>query len=220
MIEFDFTLDTGDKTFRYSAEIHADRVGLLGKSGSGKTTLVKAISGLLKPNSGLIRVNDMIFFDSKKNINLPPWKRGIGFMFQNHRLFPFLSVRKNLLFARTFGRKNPLSFNEVVKFLDIEPLLHRKPAQLSGGEAQRVALGRAMLGAEHLFIFDEPLSSLDQNLRLSLQAYIEKVQNFMGLPYLYITHQKEEAMRLTDECLLISEGCCFGSCKTSDLLQP
>lgn len=218
MIEFNFTLDTGDKTFRYSAEIHTDRVAVLGKSGSGKTTLAKAISGLLKPNSGLIRVNDRIFFDSKKNINLPPWKRGIGFMFQNHRLFPFMSVRKNLLFARTFGRKNQLSFNEVVNFLDIEPLLHRMPAQLSGGEAQRVALGRAMLGAEQLLIFDEPLSSLDQNLRLSLQSYIEKVQNFTGLPYFYITHQKEEALRLTDECLLISEGACVSCGKTSDLL--
>lgn len=139
-------------------------------------------------------------------------------MFQNHRLFPFLSVRKNLLFARTFGRKNQLSFNEVVNFLDIEPLLHRMPAQLSGGEAQRVALGRAMLGAEQLLIFDEPLSSLDQNLRLSLQSYIEKVQNFTGLPYFYITHQKEEALRLTDECLLISEGACVSCSKTSDLL--
>ena len=169
MISFDFTVRIEDRKFRFSADLLSERIAILGRSGAGKSTLAKALAGLLKPESGYIKFGKRILFDSSTGVDLPPQKRGIGFVFQNHRLFPFMSVRKNLLFGRHFAnRKNALSFDEVVLFLELEPLLNKSPSKLSGGESQRVALGRALLCAENFMILDEPLSSLDPVLSNSL----------------------------------------------------
>lgn len=207
MISFDFKVRIEDKNFRFAADLLSERTAILGRSGAGKSTLVKAIAGLLRPESGYIKFGKRIFFDSEAAIDLPPQKRGIGFVFQNHRLFPFMSVKKNLLFGRQFAhRQNALSFEEVVRFLELEPLLNKSPSKLSGGESQRVALGRALLCAENFMILDEPLSSLDPVLSNSLQDYLERIHSFAELPYLYITHRPNEALRLTEEALLIAEG--------------
>lgn len=207
MISFDISITVEEKQFRFAADLLSDTTAILGKSGAGKSTLVKAVAGLIKPDSGYIKFGNRVFFDSEKGINLAPQKRGIGFVFQNHRLFPFLSVRKNLLFGRLFAkRQNALSFEEVVKFLELTPLLEKSPLRLSGGESQRVALGRALLCAENFIVLDEPLSSLDPVLSESLQGYLERIHSFAKLPFLYITHRPNEALCLTEEALLISEG--------------
>lgn len=131
-----------------------------------------------------------------------------------------MSVRKNLLFGRHFAnRKNALSFDEVVLFLELEPLLNKSPSKLSGGESQRVALGRALLCAENFMILDEPLSSLDPVLSNSLQGYLERIHSFAGLPFLYITHRSNEALRLTEEALLVAEGKNVLLGKTNEVLN-
>lgn len=220
MISFDFTVRIEDRKFRFSADLLSERIAILGRSGAGKSTLAKALAGLLKPESGYIKFGKCVLFDSSTGIHLPPQKRGVGFVFQNHRLFPFMSVRKNLLFGRHFAnRKNALSFDEVVRFLELEPLLNKSPSRLSGGESQRVALGRALLCAEHFMVLDEPLSSLDPVLSSSLQGYLERIHSFAGLPYLYITHRPNEALRLTEEALLIADGQNVLLGKTSEVLK-
>lgn len=220
MISFDISITVEEKQFRFAADLLSDTTAILGKSGAGKSTLVKAVAGLIKPDSGYIKFGNRVFFDSEKGINLAPQKRGIGFVFQNHRLFPFLSVRKNLLFGRLFAkRQNALSFEEVVKFLELTPLLEKSPLRLSGGESQRVALGRALLCAENFIVLDEPLSSLDPVLSESLQGYLERIHSFAKLPFLYITHRPNEALCLTEEALLISEGKNILLEKTRDVLN-
>ena len=220
MISFDFTVRIEDRKFRFSADLLSERIAILGRSGAGKSTLAKALAGLLKPESGYIKFRKRILFDSSTGVDLPPQKRGIGFVFQNHRLFPFMSVRKNLLFGRHFAnRKNALSFDEVVLFLELEPLLNKSPSKLSGGESQRVALGRALLCAENFMILDEPLSSLDPVLSNSLQSYLERIHSFAGLPFLYITHRPNEALRLTEEALLVAEGKNVLLGKTNEVLN-
>lgn len=220
MISFDFRVGIEDQKFRFAADLLSVRTAILGRSGAGKSTLVKAIAGLIRPESGYIKFGKRVFYDSDAGVDLPPQKRGIGFVFQNHRLFPFLSVKKNLLFGRQFAhRKNTLSFDEVVRFLELEPLLNKSPSKLSGGESQRVALGRALLCAENFMILDEPLSSLDPVLSNSLQGYLERIQSFAGLPFLYITHRPNEALRLTEEALLIASGQTVLLGKTKEVLN-
>ncbi len=219
MISFDFTVRIENKNFHFSADLLSERTAILGRSGAGKSTLVKALAGLIKPKSGYIKFGKRVFFDAKAGVDLPPQKRGIGFVFQNHRLFPFMSVRKNLLFGRQFAhRNNALSFEEVVRFLELETLLNNSPSKLSGGESQRVALGRALLCAENFMILDEPLSSLDPVLSNSLQGYLERIHAFAGLSFLYITHRPNEALRLTEEALLVAEGKNILLGKTNEVL--
>lgn len=220
MISFDITVRIEDRKFLFSADILSERTAVIGRSGAEKSTLVKTLAGLLTPEFGYIKFGKRVFFDSNAGINLPPQNRGIGFVFQNHRLFPFMSVRKNLLFGRQFAhRKNALSFNEVIHFLELEPLLSKAPSKLSGGESQRVALGRALLCAENFMILDEPLSSLDPVLSSSLQGYLERIHSFAGLPFLYITHRPNEALRLTEEALLIADGQTVLLGKNNDVLN-
>ena len=182
MISFDFTVRIEDRKFRFSADLLSERIAILGRSGAGKSTLAKALAGYIK-------FGKRILFDSSTGLDLPPQKRGIGFVFQNHRLFPFMSVRKNLLFGRHFAnRKNAISFDEVVLFLELEPLLNKSPSKLSGGESQRVALGRALLCAENFMILDEPLSSLDPVLSNSLTPGLFGKNSFFCRPPLSVHH--------------------------------
>ena len=149
--------------------LHAGGITVLrGDSGSGKTTLADLLSGAIAPQKGQIISDGDIWFDAASGINRPPQEREIGFVFQTHRLFPNLTVEENIRFPVLFGNRKPLlAFAELVNLLGIEKLLPRHPATLSGGESQRAALARALMGAEKLLIFDEPLASLD---RLSKSA--------------------------------------------------
>ena len=180
-------------------------LGMMGASGSGKTTLLHTIAGLLMPASGVIQSNQQLWFDSRQNIQLPPWQRHVGIVFQDNRLFPHLSVQQNLVYGMPAG-KVAISLEEVIAVLDIGQLIKRKPNQLSGGEKQRVAIGRALLSQPTVLLMDEPLSGLDDALKQQVLPYIAKVVKTFGLPTLYVSHVREEVAGIADEVLQLAQG--------------
>ncbi|WCE06441.1 ATP-binding cassette domain-containing protein [Pseudoxanthomonas sp. JBR18] len=174
-------------------------LALTGPSGVGKTSVLNAIAGLLRPQAGRIEVDGRVLFDSVTRINLPVHRRRIGYVFQDARLFPHLDVRGNLGYGR-HGAKggNGFGFDAVVDLLGIAPLLARRPRNLSGGEAQRVAIGRALLSQPAMLLLDEPLSALDPARRGELIPYLRRVRERTGLPMLYVSHQPDEVQQLAD----------------------
>ena len=183
---------------------------IFGPSGSGKTSLINCIAGLETPDAGRIVCHGETCFDSQQGINLPPEKRRLGYVFQDARLFPHLSVRDNLGFGLRFHTaQQPLAapnVDDVADLLDIGSLLHRRPAHLSGGEKQRVAIGRALLCRPRLMLMDEPLSSLDMNLKEGLLTYIARIPRQWNVPVLYVTHSPEETQFLGNSMLLLRHG--------------
>ena len=183
---------------------------IFGPSGSGKTSLINCIAGLETPDAGRIVCHGETCFDSQQGINLPPEKRRLGYVFQDARLFPHLSVRDNLSFGLRFHTvQQPLAapnVDDVADLLDIGSLLHRRPAHLSGGEKQRVAIGRALLCRPRLMLMDEPLSSLDMNLKEGLLTYIARIPRHWNVPVLYVTHSPEETQFLGNSMLLLRHG--------------
>ncbi len=180
-------------------------VGLFGRSGSGKSSVVNAIAGLLKPDAGRIAIDGEVLFDAAAGINLPPEKRRVGYVFQDALLFPHLSVAKNLLYgAPKSGMR--IGFDTVVGLLGIEALLERSPAALSGGEKQRVAIGRALLSQPRLLLMDEPLAALDNQRRQEVLRYVEALRNELRQPVVYVSHAVSEITRLADHVVLMNEG--------------
>lgn len=180
---------------------------VFGKSGAGKTTLANMLSGLVRPQSGHILFKGAAFFDSSKGIDLPPEKRGIGYVFQEHRLFPHMSVKRNLTFGQFPGkRKSRMDFSKIVDLFAIGHLLDRHPETLSGGESQRVALGRAIFACTSFLVMDEPLSSLDNEIKNGLIDYIALIPDNFSIPLIYITHSIYEVSRLAERVLVIDGG--------------
>jgi molybdate transport system ATP-binding protein len=180
-------------------------LGIMGASGSGKTTLLHAIAGLLAPTSGLIRSDEQIWFDAKQGIQLPPWQRAVGLVFQDGRLFPQMTVEQNLRYGMPAGECQ-IALPEVVNVLEIGTLLKRKPGQLSGGEKQRVAIGRALLRQPAVLMMDEPLSGLDEPLKQQVLPYIKQVIASFGLPTLYVSHVRDEVAEIADEVWVLAQG--------------
>ncbi len=180
---------------------------LFGRSGAGKTTLVNLIAGLIAPDRGRIAVNDTVLVDTARGIAVPTHRRGIGYVFQEGRLFPHLSVRGNLMYGQRFtgGRPGP-SLDEIAALLGIGALLDRRPADLSGGEKQRIAIGRALLANPHLLLMDEPLASLDHERKADILPYIERLRDEMALPIVYVSHATEEVARLADTIVVLAAG--------------
>ena len=184
--------------FTLDAELNLEQgINVLrGESGAGKTTVANLLSGAMKPDDGEIELEGLTVYSRERRISLP-----------SHRLFPHLTVRENILFPSLFGgRKSAVDFDETIDILGLEPLLERLPSGLSGGEAQRVALGRALMGAERLLILDEPLSSLDPRRRHVLMDFIDGASRRMNVPFIYITHSEEEMRRLADRAFLVEDG--------------
>lgn len=183
-------------------------VALFGRSGSGKTTLVNALAGLVRPEVGRIAVQNDVLFDAAKGIDLPPERRRLGYVFQEGRLFPHYSVRGNLKYGlkRVPHGDRRIGFDRVVDLLGLEPLLARRPHDLSGGEKQRVALGRALLANPRLLLMDEPLASLDQPRKEEVLPFIERLRDELAVPIVYVTHAMEEIVRLADSMVLLDEG--------------
>ena len=179
---------------------------ITGPSGSGKSTLLKMIAGLVTPDEGLIQLGPKVLFDPKNKINLAPHLRKIGYVFQENRLFPHRSVKGNLLFGAPKGVNRAQRLAQVVELLGIEALLGRHPAGLSGGEKQRVSIGRALLSEPELLLMDEPLSSLDPARKAELLPYIEQIGQELGTPILYVTHDENEALRLAQARIHLISG--------------
>ncbi|HUA89064.1 MAG TPA: molybdenum ABC transporter ATP-binding protein [Steroidobacteraceae bacterium] len=183
-------------------------IALFGRSGSGKTTLVNLISGLLAPDQGYVRLGDAALTETAAGIDVPPERRHIGYVFQDARLFPHLSVLGNLRYGarRARGRAAFVAFDELVALLGLAPLLARRPHQLSGGERQRVALGRALLSQPRLLLLDEPLAALDAARREEVLPYLEALRDRYALPMVYVSHQFEEVLRLATHLVLLEGG--------------
>jgi molybdate transport system ATP-binding protein len=183
-------------------------IALFGPSGSGKTTIVNALAGLTKPDQGLIRLGDDVLFDSGKRIDVPAERRRIGYVFQDARLFPHMSVRDNLLYGERRAGTSPAraTLNDVVDLLAIGPLLSRSPYGLSGGERQRIALGRALLSRPRLLLMDEPLASLDEARKAEVLPYLDRLHTTSGVPIIYVSHAGEEVTRLADFLVLLADG--------------
>ena len=179
---------------------------LWGASGSGKTTLLQCLAGLLRPDAGRIACREAVWFDAERGVCLAPERRRPGYVFQDVRLFPHLSVRSNMLFGRRFRGPSGVSFEDVVALLGLGRLLHRTPSDLSGGEKQRVAVGRALLACPELLLMDEPLTGLDRGKREEIMAYVKAIPERFGVPVLYVTHSDAERRFLADRVLNLEDG--------------
>lgn len=204
MIEVKLKKNLG--TFDVDVDFSSESMGitvLAGPSGSGKTTIINMIAGLLTPDEGRIFINNRLLFDSVKRINCPVDQRRCGYIFQDGRLFPHMNVRRNLLYGKHSDRS---MLKETVRLLGINHLLDRMPAYLSGGEKQRVAIGRALLMRPQVLLMDEPLASLDQERREELMTYIDRLPEQFGIPVFYVTHSTREILRLSDKLIRVDKG--------------
>jgi len=181
---------------------------LFGASGSGKTTLVQIIAGLTRPQRGVVRFGDEVWTDTERRIFLPPHRRRIGYIFQEGRLFPHLTVRQNLLYGRFFSPRQArnIRVGEIIDLLGIGQLLDQRPSTLSGGEKQRVAIGRALLSAPRLLLMDEPLSALDRARKQEILPYIERIRDEFAIPVIYVSHAMDEVARLANRVVLLDQG--------------
>ena len=177
---------------------------LFGLSGSGKSSLINLVSGLINPDEGVIALNDRELFNSAENVCVPINQRNIGYVFQDARLFPHYTVNGNL----RYGMKNTSKdeFNYIVELLGIGHLLKRYPITLSGGEKQRVAIGRALLTDPEILLMDEPLSALDLPRKRELMNYLERLSKEINIPILYVTHSLDELLRLAERVVLLANG--------------
>lgn len=208
MLRVDVFKKLGDFTVEVKFTGEGRVTGLFGSSGAGKTSLVNMIAGLLKPDRGFIAVGDEVLDDTLAGIHIPPHRRRIGYVFQDARLFPHLSVLQNLHYGR---RMNGVAYDHahqdhVVDLLDIGQLLTRRTGQLSGGERQRVALGRALLMQPRLLLLDEPLGSLDSARKAEILPYLIRLRDDAGVPMVYVSHDPNELRRLAAQVVVIKRG--------------
>ena len=183
-------------------------LALCGPSGAGKTTLLNVVAGLIRPREGRVAIDDRVLFDSSLAVDEPVRSRRIGYVFQEPRLFPHLSVAGNLGYGRRFAPRDgaPVDFAGVVSLLGVEPLLRRAPARLSGGEKQRVAIGRALFSNPALLLLDEPLTALDDARRQEILALIERLRDRFAIPIVFVSHRLSEVERLASDIAVIEGG--------------
>ena len=207
-LQLDIHKKLGNFSFEVQSLIQGERIGIFGASGSGKSTLVSLIAGLMQPDKGQIVLDNTILYSSSKSINLPPEQRRIAIVFQHAMLFPHLSVKTNLLygFKRCKKEHQRIKPETLIELLELQPLLTRGVQHLSGGEKQRVALGRAILANPRLLIMDEPLSALDNKLRFQIIPYLKSVSEEFKIPYLFISHSTIEMRLMSDLILTIENG--------------
>ncbi|MGE0775952.1 MAG: ATP-binding cassette domain-containing protein [Sphingomonadaceae bacterium] len=197
----------GDRRITLDHVSDAGLIALFGPSGAGKTSILNMVAGLLRPDRGKIAVAGTTLFDSTEGTEVPPEHRHVGYIFQDARLFPHKRVRANLLYGHALTRQDQrwLTLEEICAFLGIAHLLERWPQTLSGGEAQRVAIGRALLAAPRLLLMDEPLSSLDAARREEILAVIERIRDELRVPIVYVTHDRSEIERLDGELVKVEQ---------------
>ncbi|WP_105622710.1 molybdenum ABC transporter ATP-binding protein ModC [Cronobacter sakazakii] len=205
MLELNFTQVLGKHRLTVNETLPGSGItAVFGVSGAGKTSLINAISGLTRPQHGRIVLNDRVLSDTETDTFLPPEKRRVGYVFQDARLFPHYKVRGNLKYG--MAKEMAAQFDKLVTLLGIEPLLDRLPGTLSGGEKQRVAIGRALLTAPELLLLDEPLASLDVPRKRELLPYLQRLAREINIPMLYVSHSLEEILHLADKVLVLEQG--------------
>jgi molybdate transport system ATP-binding protein len=194
----------GDFSLDVAFEAPQGVTALFGRSGSGKTSVVNAVAGLVKPETGCIQLGETVLFDAARRISVPVHQRRLGYVFQEGRLFPHLSVRQNLLYGSWFApRETGVDYDRVVGMLGIDGLLERRPGGLSGGEKQRVAIGRALLANPQLLLMDEPLAALDEERKAEILPYLERLCAETAIPVLYVSHSMAEVARLATTLVLM-----------------
>jgi molybdate transport system ATP-binding protein len=208
MLSVDVEKKLGDFSLAARFEAAGGATALFGPSGAGKTTLVNAIAGLVRPDRGRITLDNTVLFDSTSGVNMPAHRRRIGYVFQEGRLFPHMTVARNLDYGR---RMSGLSIDaaemeRVIELLDIRPLLERRPGKLSGGERQRVAVGRALLMRPRLLLLDEPLASLDARRKSEILPYLERLRDEARVPMVYVSHNAAEVRRIATSVVWLEEG--------------
>ena len=214
LASFALELDT-----RFTAPV----TGIFGASGAGKTSLIEAIAGLRRPASGKIVLDDEVLSDAEEGIFLPPEKRHVGYVPQDAALFSHLNVHANLRYSQRMnpaGSPRSAHYDHVISALQIAPLVLRRVGSLSGGERQRVAFGRALLANPRLLLLDEPLASLDTELREQLIRYLRTIREEFSVPMLYVSHSADEMVTLCDEVIVLERGRCSRQGPPADLFRP
>jgi molybdate transport system ATP-binding protein len=204
VISLDFELQQGPFVLELHERLEGGITALFGASGSGKTTTLDAIAGLRRPHLGRIAVGERVLFDADEGIDLPPHGRHIGYVPQDTALFPHMNVRRNVLYGRRAGQK--LALEVVARMLEVGELLERRVPDLSGGERQRVALARALMSAPDLLLLDEPLAAVDVERRRRILPYLLRVRDDLGVPAIYVSHDRGEVDQLADRVIVLENG--------------
>jgi molybdate transport system ATP-binding protein len=208
MLRVDVTKQLGEFSLEAAFESQGRVTGLFGASGAGKTSLINMIAGLLRPDRGIVTLDDETLDDTSKGIHVPPHRRRIGYVFQDARLFPHLDVRQNLDYGRRMNglAVDPAQHARITDLLEIGHLLDRRPGKLSGGERQRVALGRALLSKPRLLLLDEPLGSLDEERKADILPYLVRLRDEANVPMVYVSHDADEMRQLATQVVMLRRG--------------
>jgi len=208
MLSVEVEKQLGDFSVSASFASEAGATVLFGRSGAGKTTIVNMIAGLIRPDRGRIAIDGETVFESATRIDVPAWRRRIGYVFQEGRLFPHMSVRHNIDYGRWMSglAHDAATFEHIVSLLDIGGLLDRRPGKLSGGERQRVAVGRALLARPRLLLLDEPLASLDAERKQEILPYFERLRDEAKVPMIYVSHDAAEVKRIATRVVRLEDG--------------
>ena len=208
MLRVDVSKQLGEFSLQASFASEGRITGLFGASGAGKTSLINMIAGLLRPDRGSIAIDDETLDDTAAGVHVPAYRRRVGYVFQDARLFPHLDVRQNLDYGRRMNRlaDDHAQRARVTDLLDIGSLLNRRPGQLSGGERQRVALGRALLAKPRLLLLDEPLGSLDEERKVEILPYLVRLRDEAGVPMVYVSHDACEMRQLATSIVMLKRG--------------
>ncbi|GLR89034.1 molybdenum ABC transporter ATP-binding protein [Bradyrhizobium iriomotense] len=208
MLRVDVEKQLGEFSLQASFASEGRVTGLFGASGSGKTTLVNMIAGLLRPDRGSIVIDGDTVDDTAAGIHVPAYRRRIGYVFQDARLFPHLNVAQNLDYGRRMNHlaHDPAQEKRIVDLLDIGALRDRRPGKLSGGERQRVALGRALLSKPRLLLLDEPLGALDEGRKLEILPYLVRLRDEANVPMVYVSHDAAELRQLATQIVMLRQG--------------
>ncbi|MCS3728868.1 molybdenum ABC transporter ATP-binding protein [Bradyrhizobium betae] len=208
MLRVDVEKQLGEFSLSASFSSEGRVIGLFGASGAGKSSLVNMIAGLLRPDRGTIVIDGETVDDTAAGIHVPTWRRRIGYVFQDARLFPHLNVAQNLDYGRRMSglASDPAQHKRIIDLLDIGALLDRRPGKLSGGERQRVALGRALLSKPRLLLLDEPLGALDEARKLEILPYLVRLRDEANIPMVYVSHDVAELRQLATQIVMLKQG--------------
>ena len=208
MLRVDISKQLGEFSIEASFASEGRVTGLFGASGAGKTSLINMIAGLLRPDRGTIAIDTETLDDTANRVHVPAYRRRIGYVFQDTRLFPHLDVGQNLDYGRRMNRlaDDPGQRKRVTDLLDIGGLVDRRPGQLSGGELQRIALGRALLAQPRLLLLDEPLGSLDEERKVEILPYLVRLRDEAGIPMVYVSHDASEMRQLATRIVMLQRG--------------